>query len=347
MDIIVISVCAGGILVFCGYVAFIEKRSVLSKLLEMVIPLFNSSKYYMTSARRMRKKLTQVKKNAGRPYRIPVRARRLLSLTKATYDGMDYFVMQTKKSAHAKHIFYIPGGGYIDEPSAFHWFFLHSLLKEVDAEIYVPIYPKAPLYTFKDSFPKTFALYVAFLAERANADISLMGDSAGAGYALAIAQELRAKRLPQPKNIILLSPWVDITLSNPGIKCIEKHDPILSARGLRIYGKLYAGDLNPKDPRVSPLYADLRGLADMTIFAGTHDILHLDARAFCDRAQAQGVKVEYHEYPKMIHTFTLSPLYEGKKSTREVVSVINGSLNERSRSTRVKNRFRAFINASK
>jgi len=53
-------------------------------------------------------------------------------------------------------------------------------------------------------------------------DLIMMGDSAGGGFALALAQKLKNESIDQPAQIILLSPWLDITLTNPDIKEIDR-----------------------------------------------------------------------------------------------------------------------------
>lgn len=59
------------------------------------------------------------------------------------------------------------------------------------------------------------------------AELIFMGDSAGGGFALALAQKIRDENDPQPGQIILLSPWLDITLTNPNINDIDGIDPFL------------------------------------------------------------------------------------------------------------------------
>lgn len=79
-----------------------------------------------------------------------------------------------------------------------------------------------------------------------------MGDSAGGGFVLSFCQYLKAIDLPQPNNIVVYSPWVDIALSNPPYD--NDSDPILGEIGLREIGKSWAGELDTHDYRVSPLW---------------------------------------------------------------------------------------------
>jgi acetyl esterase/lipase len=84
-------------------------------------------------------------------------------------------------------------------------------------------------------------LYKQMMQTNEAENMILMGDSAGGGFALALAQRLRDEHLPQPGKIILLSPWLDITLTNECIKSIDRIDPFLGIEGLLEAGKQYAG----------------------------------------------------------------------------------------------------------
>lgn len=70
---------------------------------------------------------------------------------------------------------------------------------------------------------------------------------------------------------------------------IAPRDPMLTRTGLAESGRLYAGNLDTTDPLVSPLYGRLDGLAPLTVFCGTHDLLLTDSRTLAHKAAAVGV----------------------------------------------------------
>src|SRR5690606_3466899 len=112
--------------------------------------------------------------------------------------------------------------------------------------------------------------------------IVFMGNSAGGGLALGFAQKLRNENRtqPQPSQLILISPWLDITLSNPDIRMVDKKDKLLSIKGLRMAAKAYASSVDGNDFRVSPIYGDFSGLGKISLFIGTNDLFVADARKF-------------------------------------------------------------------
>ena len=67
----------------------------------------------------------------------------------------------------------------------------------------------------------------------------LMGDSAGGGLSLAVTEQLKADGIRLPDELILLSPWVDVSMENEQIPKYESRDPFLSIQPLLIAGMIY------------------------------------------------------------------------------------------------------------
>ena len=134
-------------------------------------------------------------------------------------------------------------------------------------------------------------------------NIIFMGDSAGAGLALGVAHHLNREERPLPQQIILLGPWLDITMSNPDILPVDKYDPLLGIKGLQMAGAVYAGSLDPRDDKVSPLYGDFEGLPPISVFVGTHDLFVADCRRLKEKMRSAQLPLNYFEYTKMMHVW--------------------------------------------
>jgi len=172
------------------------------------------------------------------------------------------------------------------------------LAVETNTRFLVPIYPLAPAETAETIVPKATDLAAGLIAEVGAENTSLLGDSAGGGMALAVALQLRDRDLPAPHRTVLISPWLDITGTDPQLEVIAPHG-------------VYRGSLAETDPMVSPLYGDLRGLGSLTMFSGTRDILNADATKFLSLARAAELTIDYHEAAGMIHVFPILPIPEG------------------------------------
>lgn len=152
---------------------------------------------------------------------------------------MQVFTWNDKNDKNQKIILYIHGGAYLSQPISFHFHAVDKIARDLDAKVVFPIYPKIPRYPYKDAFSKMETHYKQVLAETSSShNIMIMGDSAGGGFSLGFSLYARDHNLPEPKDIILLSPWLDLATDNVEAVNYEKFDPILSAWGLNRIGEL-------------------------------------------------------------------------------------------------------------
>src|SRR5678815_5813419 len=106
-----------------------------------------------------------------------------------------------------------------------HWDLMSKLVQGANCTVTAPNYPHAPEYYVGDVFALMLPLYNELAAAAGSSNITIMVDSSGGGIALALAQRLRDDGLPQPGRLILLSPWLDATLSNPELSLIHISEP--------------------------------------------------------------------------------------------------------------------------
>ncbi|WP_405720641.1 alpha/beta hydrolase fold domain-containing protein [Streptomyces sp. NBC_00046] len=128
--------------------------------------------------------------------------------------------------------------------------------------------------------------------------------------------------LPAPARTVLISPWLDITLTDPRTAQLEDRDPWLAVTGARYAGDLYRGALPADHPHVSPLLADLTGLNPISLFSGTRDIVNPDARRLAARATTAGVELDFHEAPEMLHVYPLLPIPEGRAAHATICAAL-------------------------
>lgn len=121
---------------------------------------------------------------------------------------------------------------------------------------------------------------------------------------------------------MLLSPWLDVTMTDPSVAEQDRLDPYLGASGLERAGHWYAGKIDRRDPRVSPLFGEFDGLAPIAVFIGTRDVLLGDSRRLRDAATDAGVHVDYWEYPGMIHNWPMRRLPEGRQARKQITELL-------------------------
>ena len=292
--------------------------SLASRLMPAVMTL-RGAKRVFSSAEAMQRKL--VRQSAGRPPKStpPARLSTTVDIRVLEIAGWTVYEINPKGKTSPRRALYLHGGCYVFEIALQHWLFVAKLAVETNTRFLVPIYPLAPAETADTIVPKATDLAARLIDEVGSENMTVLGDSAGGGMALAVAMQLRDRGIPAPHSTVLISPWLDITGTDPQLAVIAPHDPWLAVPGSHFAGGVYRGALPETDPLVSPLYGDLHGLGSLTMFSGTRDILNADATKFVSLARAAGLAIDYHEVPGMIHVFPILPIPEGT-AARAVVA---------------------------
>ena len=217
-------------------------------------------------------------------------------------------------------VLYIHGGAYLHNFSLLHWKAMAEWAKETGCGIVTPNYPLLYSYTVSDAFPLMLQLYRQLQKRYSTKRIIIMGDSAGGGFSLALTQEIqKSDSLDLPRRLVLISPWVDVV---GGDDALQEHDTFLNIKLLRLVGADWAGEIDPHNPIVSPLYGDMQGLPPTDLFAGTWETLYTDIVNTYDKMKAAGVDAHLHVAKKMGHVYPLWPCPEGSKARKEIAEII-------------------------
>ncbi|MBR0783725.1 alpha/beta fold hydrolase [Bradyrhizobium iriomotense] len=225
-----------------------------------------------------------------------------------------YYTAPSSGHEGCNYVMFLHGGGFINEIVPAHWRFVGEMTRKARVCCVVPIYPLAPRATAKDVVPATAELLRMLLEDAGSAKVTVVGNSAGAGLALAACQWLRDRGHRQPSRLMLISPAADASVSRPEQVAIAARDPIQDIPGIIEAGRLYAGELDVGHPFVSPLNGAFRALAPMTIFTGTRDLLYPDSVDLAERARTVGVPVELHLLRDQPHNYALMPTPEGRRA---------------------------------
>ncbi len=138
------------------------------------------------------------------------------------------------------------------------------------------------------------------------AHIAVGGDSAGGGLSVALMLGLRAANEALPACAWLVSPWTDLTMSGSTLASMDAIDPLIHKGYLLELADAYLpAAMDRRDPRASPLYADLRGLPPMLIQVGSAETLLDDSVRFALAAGAAEAAVTLEIWPHMIHAWHL------------------------------------------
>jgi monoterpene epsilon-lactone hydrolase len=197
---------------------------------------------------------------------------------------------------------FLHGGAYvIGSPRANRVIPAH-LASVTGATVYSIGYRLAPENPFPAALDDAIAAYRDLTAGGA---LALVGYSSGGALALATAVRMREMGLPSPAALVLLGPWLDLTLSGTSHFTNAKAENVLTRAWLADCARRYLDGRPPDDPRCSPLFADLEGLPPTLIQAAGDDVLLSEAERLAERAAEAGVPVELERYERMWHVFHL------------------------------------------
>lgn len=227
----------------------------------------------------------------------------------------------------ATHLLFFHGGGYVIRGSRNHWMMLDTLIRDHNHRATYVDYPLAPKYSYLDTHAMVMATYQQLVQDYPQDAFIFIGDSAGGGLALAFAQTIfQQEILPHPKQLILISPWLDMTMAHPGIHDVVDQDCMLSIQALQGAAASYAkGDPLTEYP-LSPIYGSLEGLCPIQLFVSTHELFYPECMTLNDRIQELGGSIETHIYRDLPHDWVSMPFTEADTALGQIKQFIQTSL---------------------
>ena len=204
-------------------------------------------------------------------------------------------------------LMFFHGGGYCSGSILSHRRMVSEAGRAAGIRTLAIAYRLAPEYPFPAAYDDVLTAW-RFLRSQgiAAARIAIGGDSAGAGLAVGVINKLRDAHEELPACAWLVSPWTDLAMSGSTLASNDAADPLIHKGYLNELADAYLpAEIDRKDPRVSPLYADLRILPPILIQVGSAETLLDDATRFAAVAGAADVPVTLEIWPHMIHAWHL------------------------------------------
>lgn len=220
------------------------------------------------------------------------------------------------------HIIFLHGGAYVIEGQDVHRRLAERFALEHGFKISYIEYPLAPEKTVMDTHRVVIQAYKEITTKNPTDKFYFFGDSAGGGLAIALLQVFREQNImPFPIHTAVVSPWLDVTMSNERIGEYENKDAILSLKNLKEAGAMYAGDIDPKNPIVSPMFGSTENLGSILMFVGTHEVFFPDCIEFVEKLkQANGTNAELIIGEELFHDWVVVPLPESMNTIKTIVN---------------------------
>ncbi len=309
----VIVLAVGG---FAAYSHIVYHRSALATVVELVLRITDDGHRF--SVEQTEADLAAILSEPESDYELP--GQKFRSKVELIDGDGCRMIEFTGSDTPGATILYIHGGAYVSNISSYQLDFCDKLAAETNARIIAPLYPLAPKHTYEETYEIVEALY---LSVRQEGKTILLGDSAGGGFAAAFCEYLAESRLPQPDRLILLSPWVDASMSGDAYQEYQASDPMLGVESLTVMGKSWAGDTDTKDYKISPLFGSVSGLPETMIFVGTREIFYEDVLSFYEKLIGAGVEAELIVGEGMNHVYPILPIPEADTAIAQMAEAIN------------------------
>lgn len=243
--------------------------------------------------------------------------RKRVDIRESSFDGRKVFRFAPKDRPVAGQMLYWHGGGYVYPAVDIHWQFLAHMAERHGIVTTAPLYPLAPEASAAEAVDWAMRFYREFTPERAGPFV-MGGDSAGGGLCAVLAQAARDEGRILPRALILICPWLDISVSHADQPAIEPRDCVLTIGGAQAAGRLYARDLPLDDPKVSPLFGNWDNLPPILGFGGGDDILLPDARWLKQKLPS----IDYVEEAGLMHDWPIFFLRESRAAQARMAEFI-------------------------
>ncbi|MFZ0016314.1 MAG: alpha/beta hydrolase [Acetobacteraceae bacterium] len=231
----------------------------------------------------------------------------------------------TRSADADRVIMFLHGGAYISGSIASHRHVMAELGRQAEARTLALGYRLAPEHAFPAALDDALAGYRFLLSSGYDAArITLAGESAGGGLAIATLLSLRDAGVTLPGSVWCSSPWVDLEMTGATMTSKAAVDPLIQKPYLIETAAAYLRGTDPRSPLVSPIHADLHGLPRMLIQVGSAETLLSDSIRLAAVAGEADVDVTLQVWPGMIHAWHLfyPQLAEGRRALAAVGAFI-------------------------
>jgi len=216
-------------------------------------------------------------------------------------------------------ILYCHGGGYTCGNLIYAGILASKLTLHTGIETFAFEYRLAPEHPYPAAIEDAIKAwdYLMKLGYAAR-DVIVAGDSAGGNLALELCLKLKEQRRMQPKALVLMSPWTDMTCTSETYETCLDIDPMITPGYVMAVRGAYAGNVDFAKPEFSPLFADLEGLPQTYIQVGDCEILRGDSENLARRLKEADVPCKIDVYKGAWHVFQQMPM---RKSIKAVIDI--------------------------
>ena len=223
-------------------------------------------------------------------------------------------------------LIFIHGGAFISGPAQHHWNSVKKIAAKTNYKIWMCDYPKSPENKISKISENIDSIYKLALEQFQPNKIAFIGDSVGGTLIVSLIQRLIIKNITLPEKIILVTPVMDASMSNPDIEKVDNIDPMLSKIGVLSAKKMCAENNDLKNVMISPLFGSFDKFPHTILFLAENDIFYPDQKLAVQKIINAKIDLELIEGKNMPHIWPFLPVMkEAKSSLNDIIRIINNS----------------------
>lgn len=217
-------------------------------------------------------------------------------------------------------LLYLHGGAYVSGSIRSHQNLLSHISQAMGHPSLIPDYRLAPEHPFPAAIEDALLAYEWLIHQYPEAEILVGGDSAGGGLAAASVLKIKEEGLKMPQALILLSPWLDMSLAHSQDPKMDHKDPMIRSAILAEAARLYCPPDQVKNPFASPLWGDVQGFPPTLLHVGELEVLLKEAEVFADSLKEARVTLQWRKAKNMVHVwhFFYDRIPEARQAVQEI-----------------------------
>jgi len=213
------------------------------------------------------------------------------------------------------------GGGFRMGRPEFEIPYSAALAARCGIEVIVPQYRLSPETPFPGGLNDALTALTALRGAIGDAKLIVGGSSAGGGLAASLGVLASQGHAPRFEALVLLSAWMDVTVSSPSFEANADKDPLFSTESARTAAELYLQGFDARHPLASPVLAEISTFPPALISVGTGEVLRDDSLRFHEKLTRAGVRSELHAIEGMDHVAVIRGFdLPGAQETFEAVA---------------------------
>ncbi|MGA0607276.1 alpha/beta hydrolase [Phenylobacterium sp. VNQ135] len=220
-----------------------------------------------------------------------------------------------KASKPRGYVFYVHGGSFVAERSPRITQLVARFAATAEAQVFAPSYRLAPEHPCPAAVDDIVAAWAWFRETYPDEPVVALAESAGTAILLAALQQASARGLGLPHGIVLLSPWVDLSLQSWSVTAASLMGTTpYTMESLALVSRFYLNGISATDPIASPLFGSFDGFPPMLIHASKGDILYDDAVRLAEKVRDAGGDLTVRLWTEETHVWERMGTPKAKQS---------------------------------